>query len=114
MKCIRSYVKAERSALKELCRRRKTVDIDVPVTSRNCDAKFKQPIKGATKPYFRRYSYVVTILFNTGLCRSAFSTVSFGKLVFRLSVLSVFFCFESNVLNQDIKICVIMLSIFAM
>ena len=114
MKCIRSYVKAERSALKELCRRRKTVDIDVPVTSRNCDAKFKQPITGATKPYFRRYSYVVTILFNTGLCRSAFSTVSFGKLVFRLSVLSVFFCFESNVLNQDIKICVIMLSIFAM
>ena len=34
---------------------------------------------------------------------SAFSTYSFGKLIFRLSVLFVFFCFESNVLNQDFK-----------
>ena len=40
------------------------------------------------------------LFFNTALCRSAFSTVSFRKLVFRLSVLS---------LNQDVKICVIML-----
>ena len=41
------------------------------------------------------YSYVVIILFNTGLYSSAFSRISFGELVFRLSVLSVFF-----VLNQ--------------
>ena len=33
-------------------------------------------------------------LFNTGLFRPAYSTIFFGKLVFRLSVLSVF------VLNQ--------------
>ena len=45
-------------------------------------------IKGATKSYFTHYSCVVIILFNTGLCRSAFSTIYFGKLVFRLSVLS--------------------------
>ena len=48
---------------------------------------------------------MVIILFNTGLFRSEFSTISFGKLVFGLSVLSVFFCFESNVLNQDKKMC---------
>ena len=45
----------------------------------------------------------VIVFFNTTLCRSAFSTVSFRKLVFRLSVLS---------LNQDIKIYVIMLCNF--
>ena len=45
------------------------------------------------------------LMFNTGLCRSAFSTTSFRKLIFHLSVLSVFFCFESNVLNQDVKLC---------
>ena len=39
-------------------------------------------IKGATKLYFARYSYVVIILFNTGLYKSAFSTDSFRKLVF--------------------------------
>ena len=38
---------------------------------------------------------MVIVLFNTALCMSAFSTVSFRKLVFRLSVLS---------LDQDIKI----------
>ena len=63
-------------------------------------------VEGATKSCFTQYSCVVIVLFNTGFCRSAFSTISFGKLIFRLSVLSVFlFCFESNVLNQDIKIC---------
>ena len=37
-----------------------------------------------------------------GLCRSLFSNNSFGKLVFRLTGLSLFFvCFKSNVLNQD-------------
>ena len=49
-------------------------------------------IKGATKSYFTHYSCVVIVLLNTTLCRSAFSTDSFRKLVFRLSVLS---------LNQD-------------
>ena len=42
---------------------------------------------------------MVIILFSTALCRSAFSTVSFEKLVFRLSLLSVFF-----VLNQMFRI----------
>ena len=62
-------------------------------------------MKGATKSYFAHYSCVVIILFNTGLCGSAFYTVSFGKLVFRLSVLSVFSCLKSNVLNRGIEIC---------
>ena len=61
--------------------------------------------KGAMKLYFKHYSCVVIVLFNTSLCRSAFSTVSFRKLVFRFSVLS---------LNQDIKISVIMLCNFDM
>ena len=46
--------------------------------------------------YLTHYSCVVIVLFNTALCRSAFSSVSFRKLVFRLSVLS---------LNQGIKMC---------
>ena len=48
-------------------------------------------VKGATKLYFTHYSCVIIILFNTDLCRSTFSVISFRKLVFRLSVLSVFF-----------------------
>ena len=52
--------------------------------------------KGATKSYFTHYSCLVIILFNTGLCKSVFSTISIGKLVFRLSVLSTVFF----VLNQ--------------
>ena len=46
--------------------------------------------KGATKLYFTRYSWLVIILFNTGLDKSAFFTYSFGKLVFRLRAFSVF------------------------
>ena len=42
----------------------------------------KQTFKGATKSYFTHYSCVVIVFFNTDLCRSAFSTVSFRKLVF--------------------------------
>ena len=42
--------------------------------------------KGATNLYFTHYSCVVFILFNTGLCESAFSNNSFGKLVFYRSV----------------------------
>ena len=45
------------------------------------------------------------VFFNAALCRFAFSTVSFRKLVFHLSVPS---------LNQDIKICVIMLCNFVL
>ena len=59
--------------------------------------------KGATKSHFTSYSCVVIILLNTALCRPPFSTVSFKKQVFRLSVFS---------LNQGIKLCVIMLCNF--
>ena len=62
------------------------------ITHTECD------IKGATKSYFTHYSCVVIVFFNTALCRLAFSTVSFRKLVFH-PVFS---------LNQDIKIGVIM------
>ena len=55
-------------------------------------------LKEATKSYFTHYSCVVIVLFNTVLCRSAFSTVSLRNLGFRLSVIS---------LNQVSKICVI-------
>ena len=64
---------------------------------------FRGILEGATKSYFTHYSCVVMVFFNTALRRSPFSTVSFKKLVLRLSVLS---------LNQDIKICVIMLRNF--
>ena len=59
-------------------------------------------LKEATELYFTHYSWVVIVLFNMVLCRSAISiisTVSFGKLVFRLSVLSAFF-----ILNQMFSI----------
>ena len=46
--------------------------------------------KGAMKLYFTHYLCAVIILLNTILDRSAFSTYSFEKLVFRLSVISVF------------------------
>ena len=61
--------------------------------------------KGATKSYFMHYPCVVIVLFNTDLCRSAFSTISFGKLVFRLSF--VFFILNKIFWIQDIKISVI-------
>ena len=61
-------------------------------------------VKGTTKLYFTHYSCVVIVLFNTGWF--AFSTISFRKLVFRFCAFCDF-CFELNVLNQDIKICVI-------
>ena len=48
---------------------------------------------------------MVIVFFNTALCRSAFSTVSFRKLVFHFSVPS---------LNQDIKTCIIMLCKFVL
>ena len=46
--------------------------------------------KGALKLYFTHYLFVVIILLNTVLDRSAFSSNSFEKLVFRLPVISVF------------------------
>ena len=49
-------------------------------------------------------SCVVYVLFNTALCRSAFSSVSFRKLVFRLSVPS---------LNKGIKTGVIYVVLFS-
>ena len=57
----------------------------------NMHYKYSIVFKGATKLYFTHYSCVVIILFYTGLCRSPFSTISFRKLVFRLSMLYVFF-----------------------
>ena len=49
----------------------------------NCSEVFViKNVKGATKSYFTLYSCMVIVLFNTALCRSAFSTVSFRKLVF--------------------------------
>ena len=64
-------------------------------------------VKGATKLYFMHYSCVVIILFSTGLCKSAFSTYSFGKtrfslfcfLVFHVSI-SLVFIFLFCVLNS--------------
>ena len=60
---------------------------------------------GATKSYFMHYSCVVIVLFKAVLYRSAFSTISLRKLVFCFFVLS---------LNQDIKMCVIMLCNFVL
>ena len=55
--------------------------------------------KGATKSYFTHYSFAVFILFNTSLCKSAFSTNSFRKLVFYRSALFVFSaCYVSNLM----------------
>ena len=50
-------------------------------------------IKRAAKLYFTHYSYVVIILFSTGLQKSALSTNSFGKLFLRvLCFLPVLHC----------------------
>ena len=73
-----SYVKL----LKIPCNIRNAI-IDPPVT-----------YKGALKWYFMNYSSVVIILLNTGLYKSLFSVISFGKQVFHLYE---FFCFLSAV-----------------
>ena len=73
---------------------------------------------------FTRYPFVVIILFNTGLCKSAFSaypTYSFGKLVFRLSMLFVlflhfsmiFYAFMQPVLDFEFHVITFELSLFA-
>ena len=51
---------------------------------------------------FTHYS-CVSLFFNKGLCGSAFFTISFGRLVFHLSVLSMFF-----VLSQDLFIKILL------
>ena len=73
--------------------------------------KFKFSIKGAAKSYLPHYSWVVIILSNTGLYKSVFSTYSFGKLVFCLSVLFVFtVCSQFDVLFKNFhNICVIII-----
>ena len=62
----------------------------------------KLPFKGATKSYFTHYSCVVIILFNTGLSRSAFSKIYFGKLVFYVFSLNskCEFSFENSSLKR--------------
>ena len=58
--------------------------------TRNTITNFKWfSIKGATKLCFKHYLCVVIILFNKGLYKPGFSTDSFGKLVFSVSVLFV-------------------------
>ena len=55
-------------------------------------------IKGATKFYFTHHLCGVIILFNTDLNKSAFSTYSFGKLVFCLFVF-LFYLNNFNFVN---------------
>ena len=50
-------------------------------------------IKGAPKSCVMHYSYVVIILFNTGLYTCAFSTYSFKKLFFSLCVVFLYVLF---------------------
>ena len=51
-------------------------------SSRILRSSVRRALIGATKSYFLQYSCVAIVLFNKGLCKSAFSTVSFRKLVF--------------------------------
>ena len=67
--------------------------------------------KGATKLYFKHYSCVVIILFNTGLYNSAFFTYSFGKLVFWISALFVFFVCKLYKLYKPYNVCIIIVCI---
>ena len=55
--------------------------------------------------YFKYFSCAAIVFFHMALCRSAFFTVSFRKLVVHFSVPS---------LNQHIKMCVIMLCNFVL
>ena len=64
-------------------------------------------IKGATKLlHVAHYSCVVIILFNTGLYKSAFSTDSFGKLVFCFSAPFCVMSIRCN-LHKLYNICII-------
>ena len=55
--------------------------------------------KRATNYYFTYYSYVVIILFNTGLYKSAFSTDSFEKLVVCISAFFASCQFDETYIN---------------
>ena len=71
-------------------------------------------LEGATKSYFTHYSFVVFILFNTGVCKSAFSTNSFRKQVFIvlrfLSFLSAMCWIRCNLHKLYSIICVFVLT----
>ena len=73
--------------------------------------------KGATKFYFTHYLHMVIILFNTGLYKSAFSTFSFGKLAFCISVAPVFsvssllFWIRCYLHSRAYHICIIIVEI---
>ena len=57
---------------------------DVFTINKNCCILFihcKYIVKGAMKLYFMQHSCSVVILFNKGLCISAFSIYLFGKPV---------------------------------
>ena len=67
---------------------------------------YNQYLKGAPKFYFTHYSCLIIILFNTGLWKSVFSTYSVARLVFCLSMFSVFWvlyvqCFKFDVIFID-------------
>ena len=65
---------------------------------KNCDKKESLNLERAMS-YFMHYLFVVFILLNTGLCKSAFSTSSSRKLVFYRSALFVFSaCYVSNLM----------------
>ena len=67
---------------------------------------FMKAFKGAAKLHFTHYSYVVIILFNTGLYKSAFCTDSFEKLLVCISALFTLFRIRSN-LDKLYNICMI-------
>ena len=60
-------------------------------------------LKGAAKLYFTHYSRVVIILSNTGLSKSAFSTDSFGNLVYCFSTVYPLCQVEFNVTFRNFK-----------
>ena len=78
-----------------------------------CVFILKSFVKGATKLYFTHQSCVVIILFNKGLCKSVFSTYSFGRLVFCLYAFFVITaCSEFDVLFINFcNICIIIIYI---
>ena len=53
---------------------------------------FNSSLKGTVKLYFKHYWFVVIILLNTDLYKSAVSTYSYGKREFPFSVFSLDLC----------------------
>ena len=67
---------------------------------------YYEQLQEATRLYFKHYSCVVIILFNTGLYKSAYSTYSFGKLTFSLSLsLSALFVFSACSVSNTMFFC---------